>query len=323
MIFLRSGVFAAAITLCSCTLSTAPEPAEFKLSAEALGKQYHATRKTGAVRLYAQEIKTTRDELGRETHQASGGALLVKDSMTPIYAMAPSISVTPEFSEAHGKATVKKNDRLYIGENDDAKIRIDGAAIIPEGAVKVSNIADEAAAAEAKTKAEARAKAKEEARAKKEAEEAVATAKAEEEAKARAEAKAVADAETKAKKEVEAQDRAAARADAKAKGEAEAKAVADAKKEAAAKALTEKEKAGEAAKGKDVAKKAKAKTADEPPAKLKTAATTRKKSSTSSKPKAKIATSSKPKSAPATPAKAAPVVDRSRLLNLMREPTER
>lgn len=241
MTFFRLGIFAAAICLSSCTVSTAPEPAEFKLSAEALSKQYRATRKTGSVRLYAQEIQTTRDEWGRETHVASGGALLVKEAMTPIYAQAPSISITPEFSEVRGQGTVKKGDRLYIGQDESAKIRIDGAAIVTEGAVMVRGIANEAEAAEAKADAQ--------------------------------EEKAQADAEVKADDHAQAE---------RAKAEAKAKSA----EEAAAKAK-------------------------------KVVSAPAKKSSSSSKPKPK------PKQAAPAKPKAAPVVDRSRLLNLMREPMER
>ncbi len=141
MIFLRFGVLAAAITLCSCSLSTAPEPPEFKLSAAALGKQYRATRKTGSVSLYAGKIKTSRDEWGRETHLASGGALLVKETSPPILALAPSISITPEFSEVRGQSTVKKNDLLYLGQDESTAIRIDGTAITPEGSYLIRAIA--------------------------------------------------------------------------------------------------------------------------------------------------------------------------------------
>jgi hypothetical protein len=58
--------------------------------------------------LFAGEIVTTRDDFGRETHLASGGAMLLKDSNPPIQALAPSILITPSFAEARGAATVKK-----------------------------------------------------------------------------------------------------------------------------------------------------------------------------------------------------------------------
>lgn len=147
MTYIRLGLCAAALSFSSCSLSTAPEPPNFKLSAEALSKQYRATRKTGAVRLYANEIQTTRDEWGRETHLASGGSLLVKDSVPPILAQAPRISITPSFAEAHGKATVKKADRLYIGQDEATTIRIDGTAIQAEGPHVVRAIATEETAA--------------------------------------------------------------------------------------------------------------------------------------------------------------------------------
>lgn len=143
MTFLRLGLFVTAITLSSCVVTTAPEPPDFKLSDEALSHKYPATRRAGTVRLYAQKIETTRDQWGRETHQATGGALLVKGSSPPILAEAPAISVTPQFSEALGRATVKKNDRLFIGQNDSATIRIDGTEIIPQGPVRVHKVAAE------------------------------------------------------------------------------------------------------------------------------------------------------------------------------------
>lgn len=138
---LRLALCGAALSLCSCSLSTAPEPSDFKLSADALSKQYRATRKTGSVRLYANEIQTTRDEWGRETHLASGGSVLVKDTTSPIWVQAPRITITPDFAEAHGKGTVKKADRLYIGQDDSTTIRIDGAAIKPEGPYVIRAIA--------------------------------------------------------------------------------------------------------------------------------------------------------------------------------------
>ena len=194
MIYFRLGLCAAVLSFSSCSLSTAPEPPEFKLSAEALSKQYRASRKTGSVRLYANEIQTSRDQWGRETHLASGGSLLVKESVPPIMAQAPRISITPEFAEAHGMATVMKADRLYIGQDESSTIRIDGTAIKPEGPHVVRAVASEAAAAEARAKAEAKAEAK---------------ARAKEEAKIKAEAKALAKAEkARAKAEAELQEEA-------------------------------------------------------------------------------------------------------------------
>lgn len=143
-----SSLVAAAVlslTLSSClVLSTAPQPADFKLSEAALSQKFPATRRTGAVRLYAQKIDTTRDQWGRETHQATGGALLVKDTTPPILAEAPSITVTPDYSEALGRSTVQKDDRLYIGQTDTASIRIDGSEIIREGPIRTRALAPDA-----------------------------------------------------------------------------------------------------------------------------------------------------------------------------------
>jgi len=143
MTFFRLGILAAATSLSSCTLPTAPEPPEFKLSDKALRRQYHATLKADDFRLYANEIETTRDESGRESHLASGGALLVKDSIPAIQALAPSISITPEYSEVPGKSVVKKNDRLYIGQNESTKFRIVGTAISLRGDYLVRGTASE------------------------------------------------------------------------------------------------------------------------------------------------------------------------------------
>ncbi|MDI1311545.1 hypothetical protein [Prosthecobacter sp.] len=385
MTFFRLGLLAAAISLSSCSVSTAPEPAEFQLSAEALSKQYRATRKTGSVRLYAQKIETTRDQWGRETHHATGGALLVKDINPPIYAQASEISITPEFSEVSGRSTVKKNDRLYLGEDESTKIRIDGSAIQPEGPHAVRGIA--AAVDEAALKAEAEAKAAKESEAQKLAE-AKAQAKAEalvaeeSEAKAKAEtkaqAKALALAEKEAKANAKAEATAQARSLALAEKEAKANAKAEAEKaerEAMTQAKAESERAtaeAEAMKNEAKAKAdkeqmladamakkkadAQAKVAEEraraderarlkaaavPPAMPKkvTRAPAKPKMSAADfapKPKPAAAKASAPTAAkpapvavkdtpPPAPKPAAPTppVDRSRLLKLMREPTER
>jgi hypothetical protein len=145
MTFFRLCILAAATTLSSCSLitTTAPAPPDFKLSAEALSQKYPVMRKTGAVSLYAQKIETTRDEWGRESHLATGGSLLVKATHPPIMAQASVISITPEYSEARGKATVKRNDRLYIGQDDATTIRIDGTEITLNGPVIIREVAAE------------------------------------------------------------------------------------------------------------------------------------------------------------------------------------
>ena len=144
MTFFRLGILAAATTLSSCNIvTTAPEPPDFKLSNEALRQKYHAMRKTGAVSLYAQKIETTRDEWGRESHLATGGSLLVKATHPPIMAQASVISITPDYSEARGKATVKKADRLFIGEDEATTIRIDGTEITLDGPVIIREVATE------------------------------------------------------------------------------------------------------------------------------------------------------------------------------------
>ncbi|HRH97925.1 MAG TPA: hypothetical protein PLB55_18435, partial [Prosthecobacter sp.] len=143
MPLLRHSLLIASVALCSCIHSPVPEPPEFRLTPDALQQKYPAARTTGAVRLFAGEIVTTRDDFGRETHLASGGAMLLKDSNPPIHAKASTILITPDFAEARGTATVKKDDRLYIGKDESTKIIIDGTAIKPEGPHDIRKIAPE------------------------------------------------------------------------------------------------------------------------------------------------------------------------------------
>jgi len=165
MTLFRIGLLAAVTSLNSCSsihiVTTAPEPEEFKLSAEALTQKYHAMRKTEDGRLYAQEIQTTRDEAGQKTFLASGGAVLVKETEPPVLALAPSISITPEYAEARGKATVKRSDRLWIGKDDSTKIRIEGTEISLEGPVIIRAAADDPPEKPETEKAEEAAPAKE------------------------------------------------------------------------------------------------------------------------------------------------------------------
>lgn len=249
MTFFRLGLLAAATSLASCNIvTTAPEPPDFKLTPKALSQKFRATRKTGSVSLYANEIQTTKDEWGRETHKASGGALMVKETNPPILAQAESISITPEFSEALGQATVKKNDRLFIGQDDSTKIRIDGSEIILQGPVAIREVAKEDEAP-----------------------------------------KTTEDEKTEA--------------------------AAPAPEKEAPKASTPPEPVQEKAKPKPVSKP---KDTSRPPAKKPTPAKTTPPAKTSPPP----AKPSSPPPAAAKP-KAVPPVDRARLLNLMREPTDR
>ena len=142
MNFFRLSIPAAVLSLGGCSFSTAPEPPEFKLTAEALNQQYSARRETEAGRLYAGEIATARDDEGRRTYRATGGALYVIDAVPPIQVMAPEISITPDFSETLGKATVKKDDRLYIGY-ETTKFRVEGTTLKPDGAHLIRRIAVE------------------------------------------------------------------------------------------------------------------------------------------------------------------------------------
>lgn len=142
MTFCRLSLCAAALSFGSCSHPLAPEPAEFKLTAESLSKQYPTWRETEAGRLYGGKILISRDDEGGKTYEASGGALLVTKTEPPIRALAPSISVTADCAEAYGKSTIKKGDRLYLGEDESAKISIQGTEIRPEGAHVVRGIAE-------------------------------------------------------------------------------------------------------------------------------------------------------------------------------------
>lgn len=144
MIFFRLGILASVLSLGSCSFfsTAAPEPPEFKLSGEALVQQYKARRPTDAGSLYAGEIQTSRDEAGNKTYQANGGALYVIDSVPPIQVLAPSITVTPDFAETGGKATVKKDGRLYLGM-EATKFRLEGTTLKPDGAHYIRRITTE------------------------------------------------------------------------------------------------------------------------------------------------------------------------------------
>ncbi len=313
MTYFRLGLCAAALSFSSCNVSTAPEPAEFQLSADALSKQYRATRKTGSVRLYAQKIETTRDAWGRETHRASGGALLVKETHPPIYAQAPEIAVTPDFSEVSGRSTVKKDDRLYLGEDESTKIRIDGTAIKPEGPHAVRGIAAAVDVAALKAQAEAKAQAKA-------AEESEAQKLAEAKALAKAESLAAEESEAKAKAETRAQAKAQALAEKEAKANAKAEAQM-AEREAMTQAKAERERAtaeAQARKNEAQAKAEKEQVLAEAMAKKKAEAQAKVAEEKTRAAQASLKAAAKPPAA----APAAPV-DRSKLLNLMREPTER
>ncbi|WP_395742459.1 hypothetical protein [Prosthecobacter sp.] len=151
MIFFRLSILAVGLSLGACSFSKAPEPQEFRLSADALNQKYPARRTTEAGRLYAGVIETGRDDAGNRMYRATGGALYVIDAVPPIQVMAPGLTVTPESCETYGKATVKMNDRLYIGY-DATKFRLEGTTLKPDGAHlirKISAEAEPAAEAEA------------------------------------------------------------------------------------------------------------------------------------------------------------------------------
>lgn len=137
----RLCLLAATLGLSSCSTPTAPEPVEFKLTHADIRQQFPATRTVGVVELFAKEIETTRDEQGVETHLATGGALLIRHAIDPIWAHAPSILVTPDFAEVRGKATVKKGQQLYIGKNDSTKLIIAKSNITPTGPYDIRAIA--------------------------------------------------------------------------------------------------------------------------------------------------------------------------------------
>ncbi len=133
MSFHHHCLFAAAIFLVGCAHTPVAPPEEFSQSLASLQRQYPSARTSGVIRLFAHEIVTTQDSWGRETHEATGGAIALKQSHPSIQAKAPRIVVKPDFTEVHGLSTVRKDDLLYIGKSDSSKIIIDGVKVLPEG----------------------------------------------------------------------------------------------------------------------------------------------------------------------------------------------
>ena len=123
-----------ACCLISCqSVSTAPEPAEFSLSPQELQKAYRSWRQVGIASLHAPHMATVKDAQGATAYLATGGAVLVKDSVPAISAKAPEILLTNDMAELRGKSVVKKEGLLYTGDADDSKIIIDGVFLSFEG----------------------------------------------------------------------------------------------------------------------------------------------------------------------------------------------
>lgn len=140
--------FLAALCLASCatstkTLPTAPEPAEFKLSPDALRQQAKATRSLGIVDLYADNIRSSQDEKGNDVHLATGNVLLVKKSSTPISAKAGEILLNSEHAEVRGLSVVKKGEELHYGDAAESKIIIDGVQLRFEGPHSLKRLSNE------------------------------------------------------------------------------------------------------------------------------------------------------------------------------------
>jgi len=123
-----------ACCLISCqSVSTAPEPAEFSLSSQELQKTYRSWRQVGIASLHAPHMATVKDAQGATAYLATGGAVLVKDSVPAISAKAPEILLTNDVAELRGKSVVKKEGLLYTGDAEDSKIIIDGVFLSFEG----------------------------------------------------------------------------------------------------------------------------------------------------------------------------------------------
>lgn len=139
-----------ALSLCglvSCkTVPTAPEPAEFSLTAEQLKREYMSWRNLGIANLHGRRIVRDRDAQGNPAFLATGGGVLVKDSVPAIIAKAPEILLNADYAELRGRSVVKKQGLLYTGDADDSKIIIDGVFLRFEGPNSVKQISPAAAA---------------------------------------------------------------------------------------------------------------------------------------------------------------------------------
>lgn len=115
--------------LVSCSSPTAPEPAEFRLSAQQLQRDYARHQQMGIASLHAPQISRIQDAQGQTAYLATGGAVLVKSSLPLITAKAPEILLTNDYAELRGRSVVKKAGLLYTGDADDSKITIDGVQL--------------------------------------------------------------------------------------------------------------------------------------------------------------------------------------------------
>ncbi|GEP43298.1 hypothetical protein [Brevifollis gellanilyticus] len=122
----------AAIVSCQ-SLPTAPEPIEFSYDAAKLKSEYKTSRQFGIATLHASSIRTDRDAQGNPTYLATGGALLVKDSVPAIIATAPEIFLNANEAELRGISVVKKGGLLYQATTETSKIFIDGVFLRFEG----------------------------------------------------------------------------------------------------------------------------------------------------------------------------------------------
>jgi hypothetical protein len=115
--------------LVSCSSPTAPEPAEFRLSAQQLQRDYARHQQMGIASLHAPQIDRVQDAQGQTAYLATGGAVLVKSSLPLITAKAPEILLTNDYAELRGRSVVKKAGLLYLGDADASKIIIDGVQL--------------------------------------------------------------------------------------------------------------------------------------------------------------------------------------------------
>lgn len=125
---------ATAILLASCsTTSTSPEPVEFTRSVDQLSSTFPDSQQLGIATLYGKDIRSSQDDMGRTSHLATGGAVLVKKSVPAITAKGPEIELDADKAVVLGRSVVKKSGLLYMGETDSSKIIIDGVQILFEG----------------------------------------------------------------------------------------------------------------------------------------------------------------------------------------------
>jgi len=133
----RASLGLACLVLAACSTGTqVADPEVFELTEGALRKRFPKMQKIGVVELSGARIKDRAfsEDSGEREYLATGGALLIKRTESPILAQAPEILVTPEAAVLRGKqAMVKRNGQLIRGEDDETEFVIDGTQVKIQG----------------------------------------------------------------------------------------------------------------------------------------------------------------------------------------------